>query len=540
MAARKLVLGLSSLAAAEAKKAFVLLGATGDNAYRPAGVWTGLFEAWCGGIFDGTPTDIHVQINQGHTVDEVHEKLMGTLSPFYDDIRKEKAWTCRIADCSPETFYASFTLNIWNGMGRHNSSGQAANMSYLAAYDEVIAYLSIPPSAYQEWTQAAVKYWGGGKKVQIAVEKPFGGGRDSLQDAQDLYKSIIDSGLPEGSLHLTDHWLSFFMNEHLTKFRDIITARLGIDWSAKHIEKIVVTEYEGRGFGGRGSFIDGLGQVRDMVQSHLLQVLALTLMDSEAGIDAAKLEIFNALALHSCELKQFDGLLRSKGLKYHGDFADSTWSRVHVNSSLAQWKDVELTIQTGKAMDVNLYTIDVYQRDGPGVLTLDIGKEEVGTGDIKVKNWKLKDASTFMAPTPGFGTSGSVAIAPEVDADGNGYILRYDDADLYFPKPYSKIVTALISGAYGAAFVTFPECKKTWEIVTGLSPSQCLDPKPEDVSVYLPAFLCDMDAPAMCEQHVTVQDLYDHTYSCTAEHDAWYADVDFYAAKCKHEAPLLI
>merc|ERR1719343_388311 len=302
-----LALGLS--ASAQAKKAFVLLGATGDNAYRPAGVWNGLFEAWCNGVLEAQPTDIHVQINEGHEVAEIHSKVMATIEPFYEDLQSDKSWRCMISDgnCSPEKFFNRANFNIWRGIGKYNASGQAANMSYLADYDEVIAYMSVPPSAYKDWADAMVQYWGGGSKIQIAFEKPFGGGRDSLNDAITLHSNILASGLSPSNFHLTDHWLSFFMNKNLPAFQKIVQARLGLDWSTKGIKKIVVTEYEERGFGGRGSFIDGLGQVRDMVQSHLLQVLALAIVDPDAkDITAAKLKIFQELTLDHCELKQFE------------------------------------------------------------------------------------------------------------------------------------------------------------------------------------------------------------------------------------------
>ena len=127
--------------------------------------------------------------------------------------------------------------------------------------------------------------------------------------------------------------------------------------------------------GGRGAFIDGLGQVRDRVQSYLLQVLARTMLDPAHtdSIDSTKLNIFNSLSLASCELWQFDGLPNSKDLTYHLPFADSTFSRAHL--SLLEWSDV----QTGKSMDINLYTVELYQRGSSGVLTYDIGKEEDGS-----------------------------------------------------------------------------------------------------------------------------------------------------------------
>jgi len=530
---------LGLLPCGSCKKAFVLLGATGDNAYRPAGVWNGLFEAWCSGLLAKNSVDLHVQINQGHEVSDINQKVLATVLPFYDSLQADKTWKCMLADgCAPDRFLTSGNFNVWRGAGKYNASGQAANMSYLAKYDEVIAYMSVPPSAYKDWADSMVQFWGGGAKVQIAFEKPFGSGRDSLQDAIDLHTNILASGLNPDNFHLTDHWLSFFMNQNLPAFQKILRSRLGLDWSTRGIEKIVVTEYEERGFGGRGSFIDGLGQVRDMVQSHLLQVLATFMVDADVtSLSDAKLEIFQQLSLSAkaCELWQFDGLLESKSLKYHSTFADSTFARVNLQSANTQWQNVELVIQTAKAMDINLYTIEVHQRGGPGVLTFDIGKEEVGIGDIKVSNWTLKDTSPFPAPVPGFEEGATVTMTPQVDKSGNGYILQYSD-QMYFPKPYAKIVNALVEGQYKKAFVTWPECKRCWEIVTGSSPSVCLDPSPQNVKVYIPAFLCDKTAPDICDQHETVNDKYTVTYSCTPEHNIWYANVDLYKAKCNISA----
>mmetsp|Transcript_13150 Transcript_13150/g.29950 ORF Transcript_13150/g.29950 Transcript_13150/m.29950 type:complete len:552 (-) Transcript_13150:126-1781(-) len=515
------------------KTAFVLLGSTGDNAYRPAGVWTGLFEAWCNGILHAEGVDLHVQVNQGHTVEEIHEKVSATLEPFFETLQQDAAFKCRLSsgDCHPETFFKEANLNLWAGQGRYNASGQAANMSYLAKYDVVVAYMSLPPSAYADWVEAMVLRWGGADKLHLAFEKPFGGGRDSLKAAQDLYADIIKAGLKKENFHLTDHWLSFFMNENLPTFRGILEPLLGINFSTD-ISKIVVTEYEQRGFGGRGAFIDGLGQVRDMVQSHLLQVLALSMLPPGKVTSAAKLDIFQSLSLFGCELKQFDGMLLSKKLSYHPEFADATFSRVYLNSSKSQWKAVELVIQTGKAMDVDLYTVELFQRNGPGVLTIDIGKEEIGVGDIKVYKWPLKAVVPFDAPLPGFISNSTMKVTPQVSQDGSGSILRYVGNDLYFPKPYSRIIRALLVGDYSAAFVTWQECERCWQIVTSSGPSVCLDPPPQQVSVYIPSFLCDKQAPEFCEQHISVEDQYNTKLKCSPEHDGWYKDVDLYQAKC--------
>lgn len=511
--------------------AFVLLGATGDNAYRPAGVWTGLFEGWTTGLFESFPTDIHVQINQGHSVAEVEQKVMNVLDPFYESLSKDSAFVCKAAngDCDPKTFFALSEFNIWEGQGRYNASGQAANMSYLSKYDQIVSFMSIPPYAYGEWSSSMVQYWGGGQKNHIAVEKPFGSGQDSLKRAQDLFQEMTSSGLPEGNLHLTDHWLNFFMNTNLPNFQKILEKQLGITWDSKHIGEIIVTEFEERGFGGRGSFIDGLGQVRDMVQSHLFQVLSLATGQSDAD---SKLSFLNSLSLDHCDLRQFEGLLRSKHLKYHAEFADSTYCGVYATSSKSQWSGTNFFIRTGKSMDLNLYQVEVRQRNGPGKVIINTGIEEFpGYADIRVENWPVTNEE-FEAPLPGFDSQETVTVKPSVDSDGNGFIIDYTNRNLYFPKPYSQILVALLSGKYGVRFNTWALCERSWEILTAGDTSVCLDPKPEDVKVYLPAFLCDMEAPEMCDTHKTVKDLYEVDYACNEKNNELHAEVDFYKAKC--------
>merc|ERR1712054_560665 len=103
---------------------------------------------------------------------------------------------------------------------------------------------------------------------------------------------------------------------------------------------------------------------------------------------------------------------------------------------MPQWHNVEFSIQTGKSMGATLYTVELFQRGGKGKITYSIGKEETGVAGINVTNWPLKDASAFDIPTPGFGAS------------GNGALFQYDNADVYFPKPYANMIASLLGGEY--------------------------------------------------------------------------------------------
>jgi len=541
--ARGRLLGLcvSALAVVvHAKDGFVFLGATGDNALRENGVWQGLYEAFSGGVFDKETVGIHVAMNAPHTQQELHDKVLKTLNPLYEQLKKESGFKClaKDGDCAPESLLKDVVVNIWNG---RDANDQAKNMTpSLQGYNRITVYMSVPPFVFGSWSKAVVDNWGEGAKqrVHVAAEKPFG---TSLSDADNLHGEIVKAGVPETNMHLVDHWLSFFMNKHLPDFRSIIEPRLGISWSGQHFEKVVVTEYEERGLEGRGGFFDGVGQVRDMIQSHLLQVLALALLDpnSTASRSEAKLSLFNRTSLTGCHFGQYDGFLLEPKLKFHPNFADSTLSELHFKLDLDGWKDTQFVIVTGKDMGKLQYTVEFFQKGGPGILTYEIGKEETGTAGIKVSRWPLKDATPFQRPLPGFVDGRTETWTPAVCDRGNGYILKYDDAGMYFPKPYAMMVSALLSGKYDVAFVTYPECRRGWEIVTRSSQSECLDPASQRVVVYKPPSECGNTPPKVCVDTPprTVEDLYNVTFACTSHNDNKWVNVSLYQAKCHPSSP---
>lgn len=523
-----------------AKDALVFLGATGDNALRPAGVWQGIFEAFCGGEFDKVGgVDIHVAMNTPHTDSELRADVNKTLSPLLDELKATAGWKCltQSGDCSAAHFISKIAVNIWEG---RDAGAQAQNMSAsLRDYGRITVYLSVPPFAFGSWSEAAIKHWGNGtqNRVHIAAEKPFG---TSIETADKLHQDILGPGLPEENLHLVDHWLSFFMIRHLLQLRNLVLPRLKMiagasgKWDSSTFAKVVVTEYETRGLGGRGGFFDKVGQVRDMVQSHLLQVAALSLLDpatTEDNLDAAKVALFEKTSATSCSLGQYDGFLLEPKLTYHPSFADSTLCTVSLAVDTESWRGVPITIATGKAMGTTLYTVEFFQTGGPGVLTFEIGREEVGLGGIKVSNWDVTNTSPFEAPTPGFGGQGTMTATPAV-VKGNGFVLNYSSPGLYFPEPYAMMSASLLGRQYTVAFPSYPQCRKSWEIVTSGSTSRCLDPPPAKVMVYKPPETCGHSPPDVCDTGRTVEYLYTDAFACSPEHTAKYRNVSFYAAKC--------
>jgi len=339
-------------------------------------------------------------------------------------------------------------------------------------------------------------------------------------------------------MHIVDHWLSFFMIKHLPAFRPNVEAALDVEWSSASFSKIVITQYEERGLEGRGGFFDGVGQVRDMIQSHLLQTLALLLIDpADATADSISTAKTNVIASlmngMACSFGQYHGFLLEEGLSFHAEFADSTLASCNLTAK-GDMEGVEISIQTGKVMGAFLYSIDMYQKGGPGVLTYNIGKESLGLGDVKVKGWTLVNDTKFKVPAPGFQAGQHVEMVPNV-VSGKGAILNYSDPNMYFPTPYAIMMQALIAESYDLAFATWKEAEKQWMLVEDANASKNLDPAPGLVRVYDAPATCGNSPLAVCYSGKTDQDLYDVDFACTTENDAALVDIDFYQAKCHAE-----
>jgi len=369
----------------------------------------------------------------------------------------------------------------------------------------------------------------------------------STEEATQLHQTFADGGLTDENLHLVDHWLSFFMNKNLPVLRKLVEPRIGVTFNKDSVGRVIVKENEVRGLDGRGGFIDTVGQVRDMVQSHLLQVLGLALMDPESeSRSEAKLALLQNTELNNCCFGQYKDFALEPKLTFHGDFADSTWCDVQFDVNTPEWTGVPVHIVTGKDMGELVYTVELHQKGGDGIVTFEVGKEETGVAGVKVTNWPLVDDSKLVVPAGGFDVHQTVTVTPAV-TDGTGYIVKYDMEDMYFPKPYSVMASALLNGNYGQSFVTWAECLRSWEIVTSSGPEVCLDPAPERVQVYRSPLEegteCSTNqcsSESVCWQAQSVKDIYDGQFECNAENDNKYSGVSMYQAKCHSSIPMVL
>lgn len=148
----------------------------------------------------------------------------------------------------------------------------------------IVYYFSIPPFLYEVVAASLVKYGlnteeNGWKR--IIVEKPFG---YSYETAVDLDKKL-HSGFNEDQIYRIDHYLGkeTVQNIMVTRFSNGFFEPI---WNRKYIQRIEITASEKIGVGNRGGYYDTSGAMRDMIQNHLLQVLAVVAMEPPAVFDS--------------------------------------------------------------------------------------------------------------------------------------------------------------------------------------------------------------------------------------------------------------
>src|SRR5581483_5507977 len=145
-------------------------------------------------------------------------------------------------------------------------------------------YLAIPPSLF-ETVAAGLAAASCAQDARVVVEKPFG--RD-LASAQEL-NAVLERYFPETAIFRIDHYLGKEPVQNLPDFR-FANSFLEPIWNDTYIEAVQITMAEAFGVQGRGAFYDEAGAIRDVVQNHLLQVVALLAMEPPArhGLDATR------------------------------------------------------------------------------------------------------------------------------------------------------------------------------------------------------------------------------------------------------------
>ncbi|NTU95891.1 MAG: glucose-6-phosphate dehydrogenase [Bacteroidales bacterium] len=246
---------------------------------------------------------------------------------------------------------------------------------------DYLYYLATPPSLYEIIPLCLKSVGLNTKNSRVIVEKPFGYDLESAKRVN----SILKESFEENQIYRIDHFLGKETVQNILAFR-FANGIFEPLWNRNYIDRVEITAVENLGIGDRGRFYDSTGALRDMVQNHLIQLLALVAMEPPVAFNESEfrnevVKVYKSLApikpgdIPSSVVRgqyiasERDGGRKIKGYReeknVHPDSHTETFLALKLFVSNWRWDGVPFYIRTGKQMPTKVSEIVVYFRPTP-------------------------------------------------------------------------------------------------------------------------------------------------------------------------------
>ncbi|MDP4007145.1 MAG: glucose-6-phosphate dehydrogenase [bacterium] len=299
--------------------------------------------------------------------------------------------------------------------------------------------------------------------TRIIVEKPFG---KDLKTAQELDR-LLGKLFREEQIYRMDHYLGKETVQNILAFR-FSNSFLEPAWNKDWIESVCIRLLEADGIGDRGIFYDGIGAFRDVGQNHMLQLLALFLMETPSSFDGdavrqARAEVLKALkapkgsaVLEKTARGQYEGYQGEQNVA--ADSKTETYFRIITSLNNARWKGVPITLESGKAMEKDLVEAQITFRHPTPCLCPDKNRHQKNVlrytiepdEGVKMSFWVKKPGSKMQIEERSFSFNYREAF-------------KGDE----FQEAYERLLLNIIQGDQ-TLFVSTEEIMASWKFVDSI------------------------------------------------------------------------
>ncbi len=366
-------------------------------------------------------------------------------------------------------------------------------------------YLSIPPKSFPLVVEQLKRSGLADAKTdqwrRVVIEKPFG---SDLQTAREL-NDVVASVFPPDSVFRIDHYLGKETVQNILALR-FANGLYEPIWNANYVDHVQITMAEDVGVGGRAGYYDGIGAARDVIQNHLLQLLALTAMEEPISFDARDLRAEKEKVLAAVRLPEDLGAATARG-QYAGGwqggelvpgFLDEdgmnpasiteTYAAMKLEIGTRRWAGVPFYLRAGKRLGRRVTEIAVVFKRAPQQLFAKSQTDQLGQNALVIRVQPDEGATIrFGSKVPG---AGMQVRAVTMDF---GYGHAFTEAS---PEAYERLILDVLLGE-PPLFPRQEEVELSWKILDPIEEFWDTLPQPEQ---YAPGSWGPASADALMER----------------------------------------